>query len=65
MVYIKVKPLELLVSCSIGTDGNYLSCYAYFALCDLLEPSNEFDLQLINQGADGIVLDSRGESLSR
>lgn len=43
MVYIKVKPLELLVSCSIDTDENYLGRYAYFALCHLMEPSGEYD----------------------
>ena len=43
MVYIKVKPLELLVSCSVDTDENYLGRYTYFALCDLLGASDECD----------------------
>lgn len=49
MVYIKVKPLELLVSCSIDTDENYLGRYAYFALCHLMGPSGEYDF-------DGYIL---------
>ena len=45
MFYIKVNPLELLVSCSIDTDENYLGRYTYFALCHLLEPSGECDFE--------------------
>ncbi|MBB5620974.1 hypothetical protein HDE69_002027 [Pedobacter cryoconitis] len=42
-VYIKVKPFELLVSCSVDTDESYLSRYAYFALCDIMGISEDYD----------------------
>ena len=42
-VYIKVSPIELLVSCSVDTDESYLSRYAYFALCDLMGISDDYD----------------------
>lgn len=35
-VYIKVRPGELLVSCSFDTDFSYLSRYAYFGLFSLI-----------------------------
>jgi len=35
-VYLKVTNRELLISCSVDTDENYLSRYAYFALHKLM-----------------------------
>lgn len=35
-VFIRVKQTELLISCTVDTDGTYLSRYAYFALIELM-----------------------------
>lgn len=45
MVYLQVKPTELLVSCSVDTNESYLSRYAYYALQDLMNHSGECDFK--------------------
>lgn len=44
-VYIKVTTSELLVSCSVDTDENYLSRYAYFTLCNLIHYHSEYNFE--------------------
>lgn len=45
LVYIKVTISELLVSCSVDTDENYLSRYAYFTLSGLIYYHSEYDFE--------------------
>jgi len=45
MVYLQVKPTELLVGCSVDTSEHYLSRYAYYVLQDLMNHSGECDLR--------------------
>lgn len=44
-VYIRVLQDEIRVSCSVDTDKNYLSRYAYFTLYSLLYYHNEYDFK--------------------
>lgn len=46
-IYIRVLQDELRVSCSVDTDKNYLSRYAYFTLYHLLYYHNEYDFQYL------------------
>jgi hypothetical protein len=45
MVYLQVKPTELLVGCSVDTSESYLSRYAYYTLQDLMNHSGECDFK--------------------
>lgn len=45
MVYLRVKPTELLVGCSVDTSEKYLSRYAYYTLLDLMNYDGECDFK--------------------
>lgn len=45
MVYLQVKPTEILVGCSVDTSEHYLSRYAYYVLQDLMNHSGECDFK--------------------
>ncbi|WP_222539507.1 hypothetical protein [Pedobacter polysacchareus] len=45
LVYLQVKPTELLVGCSVDTSENFLSRYAYYVLYNLMDNNGECDFK--------------------
>ncbi|WGQ08961.1 hypothetical protein QG516_20830 [Pedobacter gandavensis] len=45
LVYVQVKPTELLVGCSVDTSESYLSRYVYYALQNLMNYNGECDFK--------------------
>lgn len=45
MIYLNIQETELMVTCRVDTEENYLSRYAYFAFCGLMYHDQEYDFE--------------------